>query len=283
MRTSERSTSDRFHLRRRDFLTLCALAPLAPGLERWAGAQPPPGEAGAEPAANPADSAGASAMSATRAAKAQARPLSIGYLEGSEQIQNLSKMAPDLRLLTVTRHGDVLTGARVSRPSREYPAGDPALVGGAVELTIHDLYPRQLPQDPAVAARWPRAIDLDIVTPISGPAGSTATFAAWSYRRLPAENRSARVHLQLWPDWYSDLSLRLRVVPADPAAAPLLLTATFTLADTAGLPRLLKGVYLLGLTPGIWETSADLPDDPGQLPPEALSVLMTIEPIGLRT
>jgi hypothetical protein len=278
MRSIGDQTSSALRLRRRDFITLCALAPLAPCVERWAGAEPLAG------AADPTDPASVAATAAAgRAVKAQSLPLSIGYLEGSEQIQNLSKLAPDLRLLTVGRRGDTLIEERVSRPSHEYPAGDPSLVGGAVRLTVHDLYPHLLPQDPELAARWPRSIDLDILSPMMTPAGATATFAAWSYRRLPAEDRSARVSLLVWPDWYSNLSLHLRVVGADPAAPPSLLTATFTLGADSGRPRLLKGVYLLGLAPGTWDAPAQLPDDASQLPPEALSVLMTVEPIGIRS
>jgi hypothetical protein len=112
------------------------------------------------------------------------------------------------------------------------------------------------------------------------PPGSTALFKAWSYRRLPAEDRSARVSFLLWPDWYSHLGIDLRVVPAH--GQPRLMQARFTLGSDHGRPRLLKGIYLLGLTPGAWEERIDLPDDPSELPPELLSVLMTIEPVGLR-
>ncbi|MBV8200309.1 MAG: hypothetical protein JOZ15_06765, partial [Acidobacteria bacterium] len=55
-----------------------------------------------------------------------------------------------------------------------------------------------------------------------------------------------------------------------------------TLGSDSGRPRLLKGIYLLGLTPGAWDEEIDLPDDPAQVPPELLSVLMTIEPEGLK-
>ena len=47
--------------------------------------------------------------------------------------------------------------------------------------------------------------------------------------------------------------------------------ATFSLASDVDRPKLLKGVYLLGLRQGIWNERADLPDDPSQLPPEMLA------------
>jgi hypothetical protein len=251
-------------LRRRDFLALGSLAALAPLARSTAFAQ---GIADAAP---------------RRQQAAAVLPLSIGYLEGSELLTNLRKLAPDLRVLTVVRRGQTFTAERRAVPAHEFPSGDPSLVGGAVRLTIHDLYPRLLPAG-AAADRWPVAVDLDVMVPLlDPPPGNTARYAAWSYRRLPAEDRSARVSFLLWPDWYSHLALDLWVVPAGAQARPQRMQASFTLGSDEGRPRLLKGIYLLGLTPGAWEERVDLPDDPSEVPPERLSVLMTVEPVGLR-
>jgi hypothetical protein len=258
-------------LRRRDFLALGSLAALTPLLPRAAMSSTLAG--GAESAA--------AAATAARAGQAPL-PLSVGYLEGSELLSNLRKLQPDLTVLTIERRGETFTAGRHMVPAHRLPAGDPSLVGGPVRMTIHDLYPRLLPDGPA-AQRWPAAIDLDVLVPLlEPPAGSTARYLAWSYRRLPAENRSARVSFVLWPDWYSDLSVVMRVVPAGAGSEPRLLQGRFTLGSDRGRPRLLKGIYLLGLTPDTWEGEIDLPEDPAQVPPELLSVLMTIEPEGLR-
>lgn len=267
-------------LRRRDFLALGSLAALTPVV---APLFAPRAAAGVTLAGAPADAADAAAGgSAPAAAAVQRLPLSVGYLEGSELLDNLRKLPPDLSVLTVHRRGDTFTAGRHMLPSESFPAGDPALVGGPVRMTVHDLYPRTLPDGPA-AEQWPLAIDLDVLVPLlEPPPGNTALFEAWSYRRLPAEDRSARVSFVLWPDWYSDLSLNLRVVPAGAGAPPRLLQAAFTLGADRGRPRLLKGVYLLGLDAGTWDEPLDLPDDPAQLPPDRLSVLVTIEPEGLR-
>ncbi|HEV3460377.1 MAG TPA: hypothetical protein VHG32_27860 [Thermoanaerobaculia bacterium] len=260
-------------LRRRDFLAIGSLAALTPLLPRAAAGSSLTGEAAAPATAG----AGGTAPAAIRTL-----PLSIGYLEGSELLSNLRKLQPDLTVLTVQRRGSTFTAGRRMLPAHSFPSGDPALVGGAVRMTIHDLYPRRLPDGPG-AERWPQAIDLDVMVPIlDPPAGSTARFQAWSYRRLPAEDRSARVSFVLWPDWYSDLGVIMRVVPGGAGSQPHLLQTRFTLGADHGRPRLLKGVYLLGVAPGAWEDDLELPDDPAQLPPEQLSVLMTIEPVGLR-
>jgi hypothetical protein len=263
-------------LRRRDFLALGSMAALTPLLPRAAS-----GSTLAETAAAPGEAAAA-------ARPAPQLPLSVGYLEGSELLSNLRKLQPDLTVLTVQRRGNTFTTGRRMLPSHSFPQGDPSLVGGQVRMTIHDLYPRLLPDGPA-AQQWPLAIDLDVMVPLlDPPAGSTARFLAWSYRRLPgdgrrlpAEDRSARVSFVLWPDWYSDLGLVMRVVPAG-GGEPRLLQTRFTLGSDKGRPRLLKGIYLLGLAPDTWEQGVDLPEDPAEVPPELLSVLVTIEPVGLR-
>lgn len=264
-------------LRRRDFLALGSLAVLTPAMpalfERAAAAATLPG---AE--RSPAPVTGAAA-GAARPAPAPTLPLSAGYLEGSELLENLRKLAPDLSDLSVVRRGGVFTAARRLLPAHSYPSGDPRLVGGPVRITIHDLYPRTLPSG-AAKRRWPAAIDLDVLVPLlDPPRGSTARFEAWSYRRhAAAEDRSARVSFLVWPDWYSDLSLILRVVPAGASSQPRLLQARFTLGADPGRPRLLKGIYLLGLDRGTWDEDTDLPDDPAQVPPELLSVVVTVEP-----
>jgi hypothetical protein len=277
MGVADRRTEAITHLRRRDFLALGSLGALA----TWApyltfGGREARAEALAEPAA------------AAAAAAEQPLPLSLGYLEGSEELQNLRKLPPDLRTLVVNRRGQTFVADRRILPSTDYPAGDPSLVGGALRMTVHDLYPSRLPDDPEVAALWPTAVDLDVQVPLmEDPPGRTALYEAWSYRRLPAEDRSARVSFLLWPDWTSALAVSLRVVPAAGAAGtapapPRLLTASFTLGDDRGRPRMLKGVYLLGLAPGAWDQRVDLPDDPTQVPPELLSVMVTLEPEGVR-
>jgi len=271
-------------LRRRDFLALGSAAALTPVVGHWfarpASAATLPGSS-----TGPAEASAASQGHPGGNPAVQVLPLSVGYLEGSELLQNLRKLPPDLQVLTVQRRGGTFSAGRHILPSHSYPSGDPSLVGGAVRMTVHDLYPRRLPEGPA-AEQWPVAIDLDVMVPLlDPPAGSTARFMAWSYRRLPAEDRSARVSFVLWPDWYSDLGLEMRVVPPGAGSAgghPRLLRTRFTLGNDLGRPRLLKGIYLLGLEPNTWNDDADLPDDPAQVPPERLSVLVTIEPEGLR-
>jgi hypothetical protein len=265
-------------LRRRDFLALGSVAALTPVVGPWLAARPAGAATLTDALAGAADATPAAQARRRGHPPAPALPMSIGYLEGSELLENLRKLQPDLTVLTVRRRGGTFSPGRHILPSHSFPAGDPSLVGGPVRMTVHDLYPRMLPDGPA-ARQWPLAIDLDVLVPLlEPPAGSTALFEAWSYRRLPAEDRSARVSFVLWPDWYSDLGLNMRVVPPGAGSEPRLLQARFTLGSDQGRPRLLKGIYLLGLEPRTWEDDVDLPEDAEQLPVERLSVLVTIEP-----
>lgn len=282
MGSREHDGAGRGLLRRRDFLALGSAAALTPVVAPWFAAP-----AGATTLADSATTAtgepGLGAPAGRRADKplVPALPLSVGYLEGSGLLDNLRKLEPDLQVLNVQRRGGAYALARRLLPSHSYPAGDPSLVGGPVRMTVHDLYPRTLPDGPS-ARRWPQAIDLDVLVPLlEPPQGSTALFHAWSYRRLrrlPAEDRSARVSFVLWPDWYSDLGLNMRVVPPGAGSQPLQLATRFSLGSDPGRPKLLKGIYLLGLAPGTWDADADLPEDAADLPAEKVSVLVTIEP-----
>lgn len=245
---------------RREFLAMGSLLAVAPWFERLAAAAP---EAASE-------------------AAAVQKPASLGYLEGSDLIGNLRSLPSDLRKLTVTSRGGTYTAGRRIVPAADLTSGDPALVGLPVRMTVHGLYPPAPSAAIPVAAR-PRSVDLDVFIPCP-EMGLTATarYQAWSYRRLPAENHSARVSFLVWPDWVAVLALTARVVPADPRARPLLLHASFTPGGDPGRPKLLHGVYLLGLTPDAWADEVDLPDNPARVPADLLSVLISLSPEGVR-
>ncbi|HVT19490.1 MAG TPA: hypothetical protein VHQ90_25335 [Thermoanaerobaculia bacterium] len=255
-------------LRRRDFLVAGSFLAAVPFLGRAAVAANLSERAGSQPAGS----------LPTAAAAAATLPVSMGYLDGSQEIHNLRRLSADLRVLTVIRRGNTFSAGRRVVPATDLSSGDPSLVGGAVRMTVHGLYP-PWPDD---LSAMPRAIDLDVFFPsLELPKGHTAHYKAWSYRRLPAENHSARVSFLLWPDWYSDLEVSLRVLPADPAAPPLLLRSAFTLGADPGRPRLARGAYLLGLAPDSWEAPVDLPEDPAKLEPKLFSILITFEPEGV--
>jgi hypothetical protein len=250
-------------MRRRDFLALGSALAAAPLVER----------------------AAAAAALAKAVAKPAARPISVGYLEGSAYLKDLRHLAAELRLLTITRQGDTLMEGRRVVPANTLPGGDASFAGTTVRISIRGLYPPLpvVPPPPGVASSLPRAIDLDISVPsVDLSQGAGYLFQAWSYRRLPAPDLSAPLSFVISPDWYSDFAVTFGVVPAlAPAGArPRISRTAFTLGADLGRPRLQAGAYLLGINPGSWDESVNLPDD-ANAAGSLLSVLMTVAPEGI--
>jgi hypothetical protein len=274
-------------LRRRDFLTLGSVLAAAPFMERVAAA-----------------AALAGAPAAAAAAAPPPRPISVGYLEGSDVVQNLRHLAAYLNQeavnpltiapredvanqMTVAPREDVLVASRRVVPAATLPGGDSSLAGAPVRISIRGFYPplpepRPGPLSPA-AAGLPRAVDLDIYCPsleLSGGAGFL--FHAWSFRLFPAIDLSAPLSFLIAPDWYSDFAAVLSVRPPRTAAAarPRLSRAAFTLGDAQGRPRLQRGAYLLAINPGTWDVPVDLPGNPARAGAGMLSLLLTVSPEG---
>jgi hypothetical protein len=78
-------------------------------------------------------------------------------------------------------------------------------------------------------------------------------------------------------DWQELTEIEMRVVPAG-GLAPLSLRTWFTLDDEPGLPRLQRGLYLLGTAPGGWRSTVPLQGLARTAPLELVSVMMSIEP-----
>jgi hypothetical protein len=104
---------------------------------------------------------------------------------------------------------------------------------------------------------------------------------------VPSPSPPVRFDLPLGPD--GGLDLRLRVSPGTglvgggrlggPAPAPTTwrFATRFTVDWAAGMPRLCRGVYLLGLAPDTWRRPVRLPA-PGQPErPDLCSVVLSVE------
>jgi hypothetical protein len=265
--------------RRRDFLAVSAMMVAGSLFERAAAAMEIAGET--------AETANAKASASAEAASAPAETASVGYLEGSDNLVNLRRLSADLRLPLAVVRANRIAAERHVVPAASLGSGDASLAGAALRMTVHGFYPplyadAYLRSAAAVAAAaLPRAVDVDVIVPCPELGSGGARYEAWSYRRLPAEDRSARVSFLVAPDWYSDLGVEVRVVPAGAAKAHLLRT-TFTLGRVGSRPRLQRGAYLLGLAAGAWDRDADLPEQAEEVPPDLRSVLITLEPEGVR-
>jgi len=76
-------------------------------------------------------------------------------------------------------------------------------------------------------------------------------------------------------DWQALPEFVMTVRPA--RGAPMVLATRFTLDQESGLPRLRRGVYLFGFTPGAWDWSLRLKDLGRVAPSELFSLLVTID------
>lgn len=252
--TNARPEREGSRLRRRDFLVLGSTLALSPWFSDLAFAQ------------------------SLVTFGAAVRPLPVAYLEGSTQV-------PDLRHLSGwIRQPGIATGAswedgetlRVV-PAAQLFQGDTELIGRPLRLSIQGLYP------PAALARkyWrelPLAIDLDVLFPAPEPAISTEPlrFHAWSFRRRPGWNPSPPIKFTFPLDWQALPEVELRIVPAG-GLQPVTMRTRFTFDDEPGLPRLQRGLYLLGTMPDVWRSSVSLPALARTAPVELVSVLMSVD------
>lgn len=206
------------------------------------------------------------------------RPMPVGYIEASETIRNLKRLTPKIR-----RPGMVMVEEKTGReealsivPAAKLFSGNTDLIGRPLRMRIDGLYP-PLSLDPKHRRGLPMAVDLEVVFPSPDPAVSLEpiSFYVWGLRRQPGWNPSPPISFQFPLDWEVLPELVMTVRPAQ--GAPVVFRTKFTLDDERGMPRLRRGVYLLGFTPGAWTWELPLKDVGRAAPAELFSVLMTID------
>jgi hypothetical protein len=206
-------------------------------------------------------------------------PLPVAYLAGSAEIRDLKRLPATVRHPAMAREKAFGTNPLGLVSAARIPLGDTNLIGRPLRLRIHGLYP------PAALApkrlrELPLAIDLDVLFPAPDPAfPQPARYQAWSFRREHGWNASPPVSFVFPLDWYVYPALEMRVVPAGSKEAVTMATR-FTLDDESGLPRLQRGLYLLGFQPGEWTAEGALAKMGGTASPELFSILVSIEPEG---
>jgi hypothetical protein len=208
-------------------------------------------------------------------AEATARPLPVGYLEGSETLPKLRRLP-----LQVRRPRAAVAEAAAIRivPADALPMGNTDLIGRPLRMTIHGLYP------PGVLLakgrrELPLAVDLDVLFPSPDPMfPAPLRFFAWSFRRRPGWNPSPPVSFVFPLDWHALPEFTLRVVPASGPARRF--HTRFTFDEETGRPRLLRGAYLLGTAPNAWMTEVALSQLGPNTPASLASILLSMEPEG---
>lgn len=202
-----------------------------------------------------------------------AEPMSVGFLEGSDQ---LSLHYDHMKWSIPKRMSAAEAGSLPVLPAEGLTLGDQRLAGGDVMLTVHGLYPA----DPA-DCRGVEAIDLDVLFPAPDPAHPVpARYQAWSFRR-PGPNPSPPVSFRvpLGNDGRLDIVLRA-VCQEGGVLVQRHFQTSFTADWQQGRPKLQRGIYVLGVRPGVWGASIDLPGAK-QLPRKSAlcSVVVSVETI----
>ena len=249
--TNEEGPPSRPLLRRRDFLTLSSAGLLLPLVGDLAWAQD------IEPAA---------------------RPLSAGYIEGSEVFRDLKRMPRKVRRpLSAATSQEAAEASPVVVPAAELLQGDTSLPGKPLRIRIDGLYPPQA-LEPKLRKKLPQAIDLEVLFPSPDPAfPQPLRFFAWSFRRWPGWNPSPPIQFRFPLDWQALPQFVFKVRTA--AGESLVLRTTFTVDAEPGRPRLRRGIYLFGTEPGVWDREMKLADLAKWAPAELASVLVSMEPV----
>lgn len=206
--------------------------------------------------------------------------LSVGYVEDSDGLGSLRR--PPWPLMRRTGPSDSgPAGTSWTEVESPYslgvvPAdgllmGDPELSLGTAWMRIHGLHPAF----DSSTARLFRSVHLHVLFPSDDPANGEFEIAApWGARGgpHPAEGLPVRFRVPLRVD--GGLELYLDVERKD--GSPRQLATAFTVDPVGGLPKLQRGIYLLGLEPGAWSRKRGLGggDRSGE---EELSVVVSFE------
>jgi hypothetical protein len=238
------------HLTRRHFLALGAVGAAIP----WAGGL----------------------AQAAQAPAAVIESLSVGFLEGSDQ---LSLHYDHMKWSIPKRMSTAEPNSLPVLPAVGLTLGDQNLAGGDVMLTVHGLYPAE-PAD----CKDIEAIDLDVLFPPPDSAVLVpARYQAWSYRRHPGFNPSPPVSFRVPLGLDGQLDISMRTVYQGKGGSPMIqkrFQTSFTADWQAGRPKLQRGIYVLGVRPGIWDSALDLPGAKQRARASDLcSVVVSVEPI----
>jgi hypothetical protein len=191
---------------------------------------------------------------------AQLGDLSIGYLEGSDEYAGPPPWATD---------AGAPEGAWRVVPAASLLVGEQRWAMETIVMRIHGLYPLVAPRQLAGIER----VELDVEFPSFDPERQAPfPFRAWSLRRGPQEMRSASLKFVVPLREDGALPLSQRVTSEEGTETRL--RAELTVDFWAGQPKLQRGFYLFGLSPGVWDAPRQLPraGEPADLSLASLAV-----------
>lgn len=255
MTSTERSEPEPPSLyRRRDFLVLGSVGLLMPVVRDLAWAQP-----------------------LVDMAESDVRPMPVGYIEESETFRSLRRLPRKVRRPLAAGQEKSFEALPVIVPAASLFQGDTNFPGQPLRIRIHGLYPETtLKLDRPESL--PQAVDLDVLYPSPDPAfPQPLPFHAWSFRRYPAWSPSPPISFPFPLEWDALPEFVLRIRTAE--GLPLVMRTKFTVDSESSRPRLRRGAYLLGFTPGAWDRGdVKVADLARRTPAEMVSILVSMDP-----
>lgn len=226
-------------LRRREFMYLTSVVALAPGFSGIASA----------------------AESLAAAAAAGPRSMSVGFVEGSDTWGEIAKARS-------------LAGERVV-PAKDLLLGQQEMALEQLRVTVHGVYPKALADKGMVPAS---AFTVFFPNPDETLLAGPVPFHAWEYQKKPAPSPAARLSFELPSGTYGDVDFALDVTETQRGKTVKQRYLTrFTVDATAGMPKLQRGVYLLGFAATTWDSAATLPAPGKKLQPELASLVVSFD------
>lgn len=242
-------------LRRRDVLTFGAAGLLAPLFNNLAWAEP---------------------LAAAAERSAQTLPMSVGYIDGSEEYRSFKRLPRKIRRPLLQKEGDAEETSPVIIPAESLFQADTSLPGRPLRIHVHGLYP---PAALEVEHRRevPLAVDLEAIFPSPDPVSpAPLRFYVWGLRQKHGWDPSPPTSFRFPLEWQVLPQLILRVWRGD--GSHHVMRTRFTLDNEPGRPKLRRGVYLLGLAPAAWSRTARVSDYARIAPAEMFSLMISMDP-----
>jgi len=226
-------------LRRREFMYLTSVVALAPGFSGIASA----------------------AESLAAAAAAGPRVMSVGFVEGSDAWAEIGKARS-------------LAGERVV-PAKELLLGQQEMALEQLRVTVHGVYPKALADKGMVPAS---AFTVFFPNPDETLLDGPVPFHAWEYQKKPAPSPAARLSFELPSGVYGDVDFALDVseVQKGRTVKQRYLTR-FTVDAISGMPKLQRGLYLLGFAANTWDGATTLPSAGQKLRGDLASLVVSFD------
>jgi len=221
------------------------------------------------------------AVQAAVAVTAKPAPLSVGYVVDSDLLPDLRHLAWLGRSATFVQQPSALAVT----PASSLNSGDIVFTSGAARVRVIDLFPPSWASGPTGLALTVRMQSEDPAA--AGP----LPFYAWSTQRAPFPARSHPVAFDVPIGRDGGLELMLEVksltaggktkngVVIKPTAGSQLFATRFTIGSERGVPRLRRGIYLLGTDSVSWEQPRTIAIGTKSGIVAPLSIVLSIEPV----